>query len=371
MFTITTTKSLKRRLGESPGSKRVSKVQRIMSTLPDRMRPKTEIVTEEKPDVTLQNLLFQHHQVKMDCPSFSDLDGFFHAPTPQEIEAYQHDVLQAVRASQVDTLRQFYQQGRPMKCSNEFGESILHLACRKGLVDVAKFLVNEAKVPVQVCDDYGRNPLHDAVWVHQPNFELMDVILAECPDLLYIKDRRGHTPLSFARRDQWKAWNDYLKSKSPEQLNPTKLLELVKNKSSSNNAAANATAVGTSTASGPATSALSNIGSSLKSDSAAAVMRRPSVATKGITIPTIQPTVAVSGIKIPVVGSSAGLSVLLQAAATSAAAAAVAASACADTTKPIASNSSSAAPLSGPASAALELVKLQEASRQRSTPIAS
>jgi hypothetical protein len=220
MFTITATKNMKRRLGEAGGTGKISKVRRIMSSLPDRMLEKAQTTQEARPDSTLKD----HVGVSMEYPSFSDLSDFFHAPTQSEIDAYQHDILAAVRTSQIDTLRDFHSKGRPMKCSNEFGESILHLACRKGLVDVARFLVEEAGVPVQVCDDYGRNPLHDACWVHTPNFELIELVLTKCPDLLFIKDRRGHTPLGFARRDQWKAWNDFIKSKPVDFLKPRQLL---------------------------------------------------------------------------------------------------------------------------------------------------
>ena len=262
------------------------KVQRIMSSLPDRMRPKNVTCAEKSPDETIQEIQKQHTKVAVDTPSYSDLEGFFHAPTQAEIDAYQHDILAAVRASKIETLREFYQQGRPMKCSNEFGESILHLACRKGLTEVAKFLVEEANVPVQVCDDYGRNPLHDACWVHKPNFELMDLILKRCPDLLFIKDRRGHTPLSFARRDQWKAWNDYLKTKSPEFLAPTALLKRQMSLATPTNTTPAATAV-----------------------PAKVAPKIPGVAAKGIKIPTFAPNanVAAKGIRIPVATTAINL----------------------------------------------------------------
>lgn len=97
--------------------------------------------------------------------SFDEVpDDFFLPPTSAEIDAYDHDVLQAVRTKDIATLQRFHAAGRPLKCSNKFGESILHLACRKGLYHVAAFLIQQAQVPVQVCDDYGRTPLHDACW---------------------------------------------------------------------------------------------------------------------------------------------------------------------------------------------------------------
>ena len=40
---------------------------------------------------------------------------------------------------------------------NRFGESLLHLACRKALVKVVEFLVNEVEVPVREKYDIGPN----------------------------------------------------------------------------------------------------------------------------------------------------------------------------------------------------------------------
>ncbi|CAB9500125.1 ANK [Seminavis robusta] len=272
---------MKRRLGEGVGGK-ATKVQRIMSSLPDRMLHKANAIQEARPDNTIK----EHTGVDLEFPSYAALTDFFHAPTQAEIDAYQHDILAAVRSSKIDTLREFHAAGRPMKCSNEFGESILHLACRKGLVQVAKFLIQEAGVPVQVCDDYGRNPLHDACWVHKPNFELMDMVLSKCPDLLFIKDRRGHTPLSFARRDQWKSWNDYLKSKSPEFLKPKKLLERSSDSSSSSKTTNTPSTVVAATA--PSTPVV-----------AAKRFSAGAIASKGISLPSFKLQVAAKGICLP------------------------------------------------------------------------
>jgi len=148
------------------------------------------------------------------------LESFFQAPTEAEIQAYDHDVLNAVRSGDLDTLRQYHANGRPLKCSNKFGESLLHLACRKGMLDVTKFLVQEANVPLQVCDDYGKSPLTDVCWTNGTNFELIDFVLSQCPDLLYIEDKRGNTPLAYVRRDQHGAWKDYLHTKTAASLRP-------------------------------------------------------------------------------------------------------------------------------------------------------
>lgn len=195
------------------------KMQRIlMSTLPDRMlqhkpdeatSPESHILETLKEND--QHILIRSHHAVTD---------FFHPPTQAEIDAYDHNVIAAIRMQDLDTLHEYHSQGRPLKCSNKFGESLLHMACRKGMLEVTSFLVNQASVPFAVCDDYGRSPLHDACWAHRTNFELIDLILTHCPDLLYIQDKRGHTPLSYLRQDKWAAWNKYLQSKPPSFFLP-------------------------------------------------------------------------------------------------------------------------------------------------------
>lgn len=151
--------------------------------------------------------------IKIKVAGFEELDDFFSKPTEEEIDNYKFDIIDAVRNSDISTLRKFMQEGRPMKCSNRFGESLLHLACRKQRINVVDFLLNEASVSAAVCDDFGRNPLHDACWTPSPNFTLVDTILKKCPDLLFIKDKRGHTPLFYARQNHWEQWIRHLESK--------------------------------------------------------------------------------------------------------------------------------------------------------------
>jgi len=174
------------------------------------------------PQSCLENILQSKGRLHK-VHSFDSLPGFFHDLKQEEIDAYGFDVLRAVRESDIDTLRKYHQEGRPLKCSNRFGESLLHLACRKALVPVVDFLVNEVEVPLCVKDDMGRTPLADAFWTIEPNPKLVDIILLKCPDLLLISDKRGHTPLAYVRQQHWEEWNKYLKSRSdlvlPKVLN--------------------------------------------------------------------------------------------------------------------------------------------------------
>ena len=142
--------------------------------------------------------------------SYKEVQGFFHERTAHDFDSYDYDVLKAVRSGDTEALRNLAKRGKNMNCSNKAKESLLHIASRRGKADVVRFLVEEAQVPVNVCDDYGRTPLSDAFWTSEPNFEVVDILVAQCPDLLFVQDMRKHTPLQYAPRQHWKTWVKHL-----------------------------------------------------------------------------------------------------------------------------------------------------------------
>jgi hypothetical protein len=142
-------------------------------------------------------------------------------------DEYDMTIVQAVRSANLDLIRQLKtEQGRNLQCCNKFGESIVHTVARHGLASVLELLL-DLKVSVQVCCDSGRSPLSDACWtqVPQPTQRgVVDVLLDTCPDLLYVTDRRGLSPLSYVPRDHWEAWCRYLEHRGLDRLRPNKAL---------------------------------------------------------------------------------------------------------------------------------------------------
>lgn len=108
-----------------------------------------------------------------------------------------------------------------MNASNRFGELLIAMARRRGDVDVVHFLIHEANVSLDILDDFGRTPLHDACWTsHLPNIQVMDELLRVCPpDMLLAEDIRGHTPFHYARKEHWEQWEDFLRTQSLLLLN--------------------------------------------------------------------------------------------------------------------------------------------------------
>jgi hypothetical protein len=168
-----------------------------------------DIDVDPDPQTTLISIL-QSQGYKANIYKSSELNDFFLEMSDESTAAYDQDVITAVRDGDLHTLREMHKNGRPLQCSNKFGESLVHMACRRGLTDVVRFLIKEAGVTLRVKDDVGRSPLHDAFWSSEPNFDLLDLLIEHDADLLLVQDNRGHLPFKYARHNQWNAWHNYL-----------------------------------------------------------------------------------------------------------------------------------------------------------------
>ena len=166
----------------------------------------SSIVDTASVDITSpQSYIHQRFGTNSITPSLS-IDNFFIQHTEEQIKAYDVQVIQAMRSQDIDQLRNMHKTGRQLQCANKFGESLIHMACRRGFVDVVRFLVDEAGVSVRVRDDYGRTALHDACWTSEPNEELVEYLIRQCPELLLMSDRRGNAPFEYVRREHWGRW---------------------------------------------------------------------------------------------------------------------------------------------------------------------
>ena len=98
-----------------------------------------------------------------------------------------------------------------MSACNRFGESILHIACRRSSFEIVKYLVENSE-SLFLIDDFGRTPLHDAFWSPEPRFEVVALLMNTSLDLIRFQDKRGAIPLQYIRRDQWRQWCAFLES---------------------------------------------------------------------------------------------------------------------------------------------------------------
>lgn len=138
---------------------------------------------------------------------------YFLKATPDRIAAYSRDLLTTVRQKDMPKLQRLHAEGKLQNACNPFGESLLHLACRKGLTEVVEFLCGQTDGPqlsLFVHDDYGRTVMHDACWTVRPQWPLVEFLLEHAPQLLACADVRGHIPLNYVPKDDWSVWMDFL-----------------------------------------------------------------------------------------------------------------------------------------------------------------
>jgi hypothetical protein len=171
--------------------------------LPD---PKDDV----EPTIFLQDLVDAMYGFRPVVKPALKLEGYFPVISEGQIAAYDMKVLTAARDNDLKTLKELFEAGQTMDCCNRFGESLLHLACRRGFTEVGNFLLLEAKLEVRISDDCGRNPFHDICWNPKVEVELAELVLERDPTLLLIGDKRGHTPFDYARPEDWRTWREFL-----------------------------------------------------------------------------------------------------------------------------------------------------------------
>ncbi len=91
----------------------------------------------------------------------------------------------------------------PTSSAATYLERRIHLACQRSRFDLVSFLVAKVGLSLRVQDDFGRTLLHGVCWRMQPDLELLDMLLDWALELLMLSNKRGHTPLDYARREQW------------------------------------------------------------------------------------------------------------------------------------------------------------------------
>ena len=102
--------------------------------------------------------------------------GYYNQPTPLQQLSYHPHIIDLVKSNNVKDLRALFVAGLSTNPANAHGEGLINLVCRIGAADILKLMIDSG-CDVQVSDDYGRTPLHDACWSARPNCKLFtDVV---------------------------------------------------------------------------------------------------------------------------------------------------------------------------------------------------
>mmetsp|Transcript_42822 Transcript_42822/g.103561 ORF Transcript_42822/g.103561 Transcript_42822/m.103561 type:complete len:397 (+) Transcript_42822:167-1357(+) len=157
--------------------------------------------------------------------SYATLEsGYYTHPNEHQLASYGRIVTKAMyQPNNTKALGLLLECGISPNACNKFGESIVHLVCRRGHYDLLTMLM-DGGCSIKVSDDYGRTPLHDACWQSKPNFDVIRLIFQTDKHLVKMRDIRGTTPLSYVKEENFVKWNEFLASIMDEfwpRRNPT------------------------------------------------------------------------------------------------------------------------------------------------------
>lgn len=130
-------------------------------------------------------------------------------PSDKQVGDYTTELILAVRNSDLERLKELHEEGMSMNACNKYGESIVHLACRRSSYEVVHFILHNGGDPCAV-DDFGRTPFHDACWRTDPRFDIIALLLEMRSNLVYFQDVRGAFALSYVVEDNWLQWCAFL-----------------------------------------------------------------------------------------------------------------------------------------------------------------
>ncbi|KAG7366401.1 ankyrin repeat-containing domain protein [Nitzschia inconspicua] len=165
----------------------------------------------ESPEIYLQKLVkVTCYGLELEIKKARSLEDFFAKVTDAQIEAYTTAVVTVVRNNDLAGLKELHAKGQALNCFNRFGESLLHMACRRGFEEIVDFLLEQPEVDIRVSDDNGRTILHDACWNPSPQLKICQRILERDPTLLFIADNRGCSAFQYARPEHWTIWRKFL-----------------------------------------------------------------------------------------------------------------------------------------------------------------
>lgn len=135
--------------------------------------------------------------------------AYYNKRTPFQAASYDVYLIGVVRSDDDATFKKMIECGISQNPCNNFGTSIAHMVSRRGNAEMLQCVVDHG-ASLQIADDYGRTPLHDACWAANPSFDCVKIILNQDPRLTHMIDARGHIPLNYVREEHWGEFNAFL-----------------------------------------------------------------------------------------------------------------------------------------------------------------
>jgi hypothetical protein len=138
-------------------------------------------------------------------------EGGYHTdPTPLQLASFGTHLVQAVNTCDTETISKLLACGLSPNPCNQFGDAILSLICKRADYNVFSVFLDHG-CDLRVCDSFGRTALHHLAWAGKFSGQMASAILERDPIQMLMEDKQGKCPMECVRRDQWRAWIDFLK----------------------------------------------------------------------------------------------------------------------------------------------------------------
>jgi hypothetical protein len=188
---------------------------------------KTDVTTSVIPTISLEGMEDVTPQTYLDTvltqrgypiTHYKTLNtAYYNKPTPLQQASYSRHIIDLIKSHNVNKFQQIMMCGISSNPCNAFGESSLHMVCRRGDATLLKILLSDTvNAELHVADDYGRTPLHDACWASEMAVDVINLILQENSveniHMFYMEDARGSLPLSYVHKSQYQQWIQYIES---------------------------------------------------------------------------------------------------------------------------------------------------------------
>ena len=184
-------------------------------TLPQRSVAPINTVPTLSP-CTYLTVSLKNKRIKSRIDSFNLEQALYFEP--YEESAIDLDLLKALKGGNLESLKALKNDKEKkfdFEARNQFGENLIHMACRISTLklEVLEYLVEDVKVPINVRDRFGRTPLHNACMAAIPNFNNVEYLMKNAPKLFVFEDDKNKLPFDLIPHRCFERWTRFLSQK--------------------------------------------------------------------------------------------------------------------------------------------------------------
>jgi hypothetical protein len=136
--------------------------------------------------------------------------GYSKKATPLQLASFGSEVVKACNTDNAEVLSLLLDCGLSPNPTNKFGDTLLHLVCKRANERVLQCLIQHG-CDLQVADSFGRTPLHHVAWSGTFSSKNAKTLLDADVCQILVEDQHHKCPLEYVRTEDWPKWIDFLR----------------------------------------------------------------------------------------------------------------------------------------------------------------